>query len=137
MVHESIKKIEEHMKETQRLVEEAKSLQHRQEPANICCYRNQMKLVSVKPATNGKNKYTATFLKDNGRTKTTNFGAKGADDYTLGASQEQRTNYKDRHAKDLETKDPTRAGHLSYYILWGDSTSLRDNVRSYKDRFNL
>ena len=40
MVHESIKKIEEHMKETQRLVEEAKSLQHRQEPANICCYRN-------------------------------------------------------------------------------------------------
>jgi len=40
MISESIKKIEEHLKETQRLVEEAKSLQHRQEPANICCYRN-------------------------------------------------------------------------------------------------
>jgi hypothetical protein len=96
-----------------------------------------MKLVSVKPATNGKNKYTATFMKDNGRTKTTNFGAKGMDDFTLKGDKEQRSHYRERHAKDLETKDPTRAGYLSYYILWGDSTSLRENVRSYKDRFNL
>jgi len=96
-----------------------------------------MKLVSVKPATNGKNKYTATFMKDNGRLKTTNFGAKGMDDYTLKGDKEQRANYRDRHRKDLATKDPTRAGHLSYYILWGDSTSLRENVRSYKERFNL
>jgi len=96
-----------------------------------------MKLVSVKPATNGKNKYTATFMKDNGRMKTTNFGAKGMDDYTLKGDKEQRADYRDRHRKDLATKDPTRAGYLSYYILWGDSTSLRENVRSYKDRFNL
>jgi len=96
-----------------------------------------MKLVSVKPATNGKNKYTATFMKDNGRLKTTNFGAKGMDDYTLKGDKGQRADYRDRHRKDLATKDPTRAGHLSYYILWGDSTSLRENVRSYKERFNL
>jgi hypothetical protein len=40
MINESIKKIEEHMKETQRLIDEAKALPHRQEPPNICCYRN-------------------------------------------------------------------------------------------------
>jgi hypothetical protein len=96
-----------------------------------------MKLVSVKPATNGKNKYTATFMKDNGRLKTTNFGAKGMDDYTLKGDKEQRAAYRQRHAKDLTTKDPTRAGYLSYYILWGDSTSLRENIADYKKRFNL
>jgi hypothetical protein len=96
-----------------------------------------MKLVSVKPATNGKNKYTATFMKDNGKLKTTNFGAKGMTDKTLGATEEQVKAYRIRHRKDLETKDPTRAGYLSFYILWGDSKSLRENVRSYKDRFNL
>ena len=42
-----------------------------------------MKLVSVKHATDGKHKYTAQFLQDNGRTKMTHFGAKGMDDYTL------------------------------------------------------
>tara|TARA_R110002126_G_scaffold69668_1_gene175681 strand:+ start:5936 stop:6226 length:291 start_codon:yes stop_codon:yes gene_type:complete len=96
-----------------------------------------MKLVSVKPATNGKNKYTATFLQDNGRMKTTNFGAKGYIDKTLGATDEQVKAYRTRHRKDLETKDPTRAGHLSFYLLWGDSTSLRVNVADYKKRFNL
>jgi hypothetical protein len=96
-----------------------------------------MKLVSVKPATNGKNKYTAQFLQDNGRTKTTHFGAKGMDDYTIKGDKEQRERYRQRHKKDLSTKDPTRAGFLSYYILWGDSTSIAENIRSFKSRFSL
>jgi hypothetical protein len=96
-----------------------------------------MKLVSVKPATNGKNKYTAQFLQDNGRTKTTHFGAKGMDDYTIKGDKEQRERYRQRHKKDLSTKDPTRAGFLSYYILWGDSTSIAENIRSFRSRFNL
>jgi len=37
MVQESIKKIEEHLKETQRLVDEAK---HHESQSNLCCYRN-------------------------------------------------------------------------------------------------
>jgi len=96
-----------------------------------------MKLVSVKPATNGKNKYTAQFLQDNGRTKTTHFGAKGMDDYTIKGDKEQRERYRERHKKDLSTKDPTRAGFLSYYILWGDSTSIAENIRSFRSRFSL
>lgn len=96
-----------------------------------------MKLLSVNKIADGKHKYAATFLSDNGRKKTTKFGAVGMDDYTLTQNKEQRANYRTRHAKDLKTNDPTRAGFLSYYILWGDSTSVATNVSAYKKRFNL
>ena len=96
-----------------------------------------MKLVSVKPATDGKHKYTAQFLQDNGRTKTTHFGAKGMDDYTLKGDKEQRERYRQRHKKDLATKDPTRSGYLSYYLLWGDSTSFAQNLHAFRSRFGV
>ena len=57
------------------------------------------------------------------------------DDYTITNDKEQRDRYRARHKKDLETKDPKRAGYLSYYILWGDSTSREENIRKYKMRF--
>ena len=93
-------------------------------------------LLSVVPDTNGVNKYVATFEKE-GRKKRTHFGAKGMDDYTLTHDKEQRARYRERHGKDLETGDPTRAGYLSYYILWGPSTSIRSNVAAYKRKFGL
>jgi hypothetical protein len=37
----------------------------------------------------------------------------------------------------LATGDPTRAGFLSRHLLWGESTSLLQNIRSYRARFNL
>ena len=91
----------------------------------------------VKRSTRPNKKYMAIFTKENGRTKTTHFGSKGMDDYTLTKDKEQRKRYRQRHKKDLKTNDPTRAGFLSYYLLWGDSTSLRSNIQSYKRRFNL
>ena len=96
-----------------------------------------MKLISVKPSDKSDKKYMATFQSDTGRTKTTHFGAKGMDDYTLTHDKEQRERYRKRHAKDLHTNDPSKAGFLSYYILWGDSTSLTSNISSFKSRFNL
>jgi hypothetical protein len=96
-----------------------------------------MKLLSVKPSTKSDKKYMATFENDNGRKKTTHFGASGMDDYTKTHDRAQRDRYRTRHAKDLQTGDATRAGHLSYYLLWGDSTSLQTNVSAYKKRFNL
>ena len=95
-----------------------------------------MKVVIKKSDKAGK-KLMATFTKDNGRTKTTYFGNAGMDDYTLTKDKEQRARYRQRHKKDLQTKDPTRAGFLSWFILWGDSTSRQENIRSYKKRFNL
>lgn len=67
----------------------------------------------------------------------TRFGHQGYEDYTQHHSKERRNAYKLRHAKDLETKDPRRAGYLSYYLLWGDSTSMAENIRKYKRKFNL
>ena len=93
--------------------------------------------MTIKPSTKPNKKLMAIFTKDNGRTKTTHFGAKGMDDYTKTKDKEQRARYRNRHKKDLQSKDPTRAGYLSYYILWGDSTSIRQNINSYKNRFNL
>ena len=96
-----------------------------------------MKLLSVTPSTKADKKLMAKFETDTGRTKTVHFGAKGMDDYTKTHDKEQRTRYRTRHAKDLATRDPTKAGFLSYYILWGDSTNLQQNISSYKRRFQL
>lgn len=93
--------------------------------------------MTVKPSTKSGKKYMAIFEKKNGRTKTTHFGASGMDDYTLTGDKNARDRYRSRHKKDLQTNDPTRAGYLSYYILWGNSTSLRKNISTYKKRFNL
>jgi len=95
-----------------------------------------MKMVIKKSDKPGK-KYVAIFTRDNGRTKRTNFGASGMKDYTITGDKERRRLYRQRHRKDLTTNDPTRAGYLSYYILWGDSKSIRENIKSYKKRFNL
>lgn len=85
----------------------------------------------IEPARDGKHKWIAYF--SNGRK--TRFGARGMDDYTITHDEEQRVRYRTRHAKDLKTKDPYRAGYLSYYILWGDSTSMRANIREYNNKF--
>ena len=69
--------------------------------------------------------------------KKVHFGSAGMDDYTITKDKAQRDRYRARHKKDLDTKDPTRAGYLSWYLLWGDSTSLQENIKDYKKRFNL
>jgi len=94
-----------------------------------------MKLLSITKSTKPEKKWMAKFDND-GRSKTTHFGASGMDDYTITKDQEQRDRYRTRHAKDLKG-DPTKAGYLSYYILWGDSTSMQSNIKSYKQKFNL
>lgn len=69
--------------------------------------------------------------------KTTNFGDSSAQDYTQHGDKERREKYRSRHAKDLRTKDPMRAGYLSYYILWGASKDIKKNISAYKKRFNF
>ena len=97
----------------------------------------KLKLISVKRATDGKHKYTAYFQNASGKKKITHFGAFGMDDYTLKHDTNQRERYRARHSKDLRTKDVTKAGYLSYYILWGESTSLQRNIAAFKSRFRV
>lgn len=96
-----------------------------------------VKLISIKESDKPDKKLMATFQMSEGRTKTTHFGSKGMDDYTITKDKEQRDRYRQRHKKDLETKDPTRAGYLSMYILWGDSTSRQENIKTFKKKFNM
>jgi hypothetical protein len=96
-----------------------------------------VKLISNTRATDGIHKYQATFETDAGRSKTTKYGALGYPDYTKSHDKEQRDRYRSRHAKDLRTQDPTRAGFLSYHVLWGPSTSVHANLAAYRARFHL
>jgi len=96
-----------------------------------------MKLLRVEKLIGDIHKYKAVFKTDEGRERSTKFGATGMDDFTLTKDIQQRDRYRMRHAKDLQTNDPTRAGYLSYYLLWGDSTSLQKNIAAYRAKFNL
>jgi hypothetical protein len=96
-----------------------------------------MKLLRLIDSPKPDKKYRAVFETDAGRQKNVDFGAKGMEDYTQHHDKERRERYRARHAKDLKTGDATRAGYLSYYILWGDSTSIRANTEAYKKKFNL
>lgn len=79
-------------------------------------------------------KYRATFVDPSGKEKHTDFGARGMDDFTLTKDEDQAKRYRERHKKDLETGDPTRAGFLSYYVLWSHP-SLRKGIEEYRRRF--
>jgi len=96
-----------------------------------------VKLISITQSDKPDKKLVAKFQTDTGRTRSVHFGASGMDDFTKTHDKAQRDRYRTRHAKDLQTHDPTRAGFLSMHILWGDSTSLQSNISAYKRRFNL
>ena len=91
---------------------------------------------------NAKNKkFTAVFsdYKDGKKVKikTTQFGDNRYQDYTQHADKTRREQYRSRHKVDLKTNDYMRAGYLSRYILWGDSSSRSSNINAYKKRFKL
>jgi len=97
----------------------------------------KFKLLSIKPSTKSGKKLMATFKdKDTGRESVTHFGQKTADDYTIKKDKEQRARYRSRHRGDNLT-NPRSPGALSWYVLWGNSTSKRENIASYKRRFGL
>ena len=94
------------------------------------------KSIIIKKSTKPDKKLMAVFDID-GKKKTTHFGQRGAKDYLQTGDKERRKAYRSRHKKDLDTGDPTRAGFLSYYILWGSTTSLDKNIADYKKRFKF
>jgi len=92
----------------------------------------------VEKGTAKNKKLKAIFYDAKGKKiKTTQFGDSRYGDYTLTKDKEQRKKYITRHKKDLAKGNYMSAGHLSYYILWGDSTSRNTNIKKYKKMFNL
>ena len=94
-----------------------------------------MKSVIIKASTKPEKKLMAVFTRDNGSKKTTHFGSAGMDDYTKTKNKEQRKRYLDRHRKNEKWNQPETAGALSRWILWGNSTSRRENISAFKKRF--
>lgn len=94
-----------------------------------------MRLISIVRSPNPAKKWRAKF-EVNGRERHTDFGAQGMQDFTQHKDPERAERYRTRHRKDLDTNDPTRAGYLSYYILWA-SPNFRANVQAYKNKFQL
>ena len=95
------------------------------------------KLISITKSNKEKKKWTAKFYnKITKREKNIDFGASGYDDYTITKDKEQRERYRTRHKND-NLSSPISAGALSYYILWGDSTSMKTNIREFKKKFGV
>ncbi len=97
--------------------------------------KKKLSLISIKKSPKKDKKYVASFCK-NGRIKQTHFGAKGMSDYTKHKDKQRKSRYIQRHKSRENWRDPTSAGALSRYILWG-KPSFRASVTDYKKRFKL
>lgn len=95
-----------------------------------------LKLISISKSPKKEKKYRAVFSRD-GRIKNVDFGATGYEDYLSHHDKERRERYKNRHRKRENWNKPDTPGSLSLHILWGESTSFRENVSKFKRRFNL
>ena len=94
--------------------------------------------VIIKPSNVKNKKFTAIFYDDKGKkVKTSQFGDNRYQDYTKHKDKQRRERYRNRHRRNLAKTDYMSPAHLSYYLLWGDSSSLQTNIKNYKKRFNL
>jgi len=87
-----------------------------------------IKLIRAQPP----KKWMAVFEK-NGKVYHRWFGAHGYEDYTMHKDKNRRESYRKRHAKDLGTKDPMRAGYLSFFVLWNKPT-IKTSLADYRRR---
>jgi hypothetical protein len=94
------------------------------------------KKVVIKKSDKSGKKMMAIFTMDNGRTRTTHFGAAGMDDYTKTRDKDQKSRYLKRHRRNENWNNPTSAGALSRWILWNKETKGA-SISDYKRRFNL
>ena len=97
-----------------------------------------MKLV-INKSNKPEKRLVATFSEKGSKDKKVHFGLKNPKRGTFidTGDKKARAAYRARHKKDLDTKDFTRPGYLSYFILWGESKSLKKNIELYKKKFKL
>lgn len=89
-----------------------------------------IELYKLYASTNPDKKFDVFVVNpDTGRTKKVSFGAKGYEDYTIHKDKERRTKYRQRHSRD-NIHDPTSPGFWSWWVLWGESTSLDKNMKA-------
>ena len=87
--------------------------------------------MEIKKSTREGKRLMAIFK--NGRI--THFGLEGGKTYIDTGDKNARSAYLARHRLRENWNDPYSAGALSRWILWGDSTDLQTNHRSFMKRF--
>ena len=95
--------------------------------------RQKLKLLKIIRSDKPDKKYAAYFSDGT----VTHFGAKGYSDFLHHHDTERRERYIKRHKVNEDFNKPKTAGSLSLHILWGPTTSFRENIRIFKKRFNL
>ena len=94
-----------------------------------------VKLVSITKSSRPEKKYMAIFEED-GRQRTTHFGATGYTDYIKSGDIERKARYIARHKDKENWSDGTSAGALSKFILWNKKT-LSASIADYKRHFGF
>ncbi len=98
-----------------------------------------VKLKTVKTSSKSDKKLDVVLETDSGREKTISIGAKGMDDFTKTGDTEQRARYVNRHKhnEDWRLSGILTSGFWARHLLWGPTTSLKQNVEIVKDKFNV
>ena len=100
-----------------------------------------MKLIDVKPSTAKGKKYTATFCMCNEppqkcKGKRVHFGSSTSQTYLDHGDKQKREAYIARHRVNENWDNPTTPGSLSFHLLWGKTTSLKENIAYFKKKFD-
>lgn len=97
-----------------------------------------MRLKTLRRSHKPEKKWDAVFEKDNGKEKIVPFGANGMSDYTKHKDPERKARYIKRHSGMGEDwQKPDTPGALSRWILWGNSTSIKKNLKTFKRKFRV
>lgn len=103
-------------------------------PPTLPYFVSLIQNMKVKPYSGASNKrYTATFADG----KIVHFGLAGGSTYIDHKNKSKRAAYIARHKVNEDHNNPKTAGSLARHLLWGDHTSLRANITSFKRRFGL
>ncbi len=96
-----------------------------------------VQIISIKPSTRKSKRFMITLDND----QIIHFGNKGSLTYIDHHDIIKRENYRKRHylnplEKSLIDKMIMSGSILSYYILWGDSINIYDNIDSLNEKLN-
>ena len=80
----------------------------------------------------GNKRYKAIFISGD-KVKTTQFGDKRYENYTIHKDDKRKELYRKRHHKD-KIDEPMNAGSLSWYLLWNKKT-LEASIKDYEHIF--
>ena len=69
------------------------------------------------------------------KVKTTQFGDKRYDNFTIHKDDKRKELYRKRHHKD-KIDEPMTAGSLSWWLLWNEPT-LEASIKDYERRFGM